>query len=397
MQNKLLHTAKSIFVLTIGTLVLISCGNQQNSSGSGQQLSSFPVITVRPRSTVLYADYPATLEGHQTVEIRPRVSGYITKMYVDEGAQVTKGEKLFQLNSEEYEQQVRSAKSDVEAAKAAVNTANMNLQKTKPLAEKDIVSQYDVEAAQYNLQSKKAALAQAQARLVNAQTNLGYTTVKSPANGVIGNIPYRVGSLVSSNIAKPLTVVSDISKMYAYFSMSERDLLEIMREAQGTDLREKIKQMPPVSFIMADNSVYPHKGNIEIASGLINQSTGSANFRATFPNPEKLLRSGGSGTVRLPIPKDSVLIVPKKATYDLQNKHFVYVVDNNGKVQSTPIQISSVSNAKTYVVTGGLQAGDQIVINGLPNLQDGITIKPNPVNTDSVFESLSSDSTESTG
>lgn len=392
MQNKLLHTAKSLLFLTIGTLVLISCGNQQNGSGAGQQLSSFPVITVSPRSTVLHANYPATLEGHQTVEIRPRVSGYITKMYVDEGARVSKGEKLFQLNSEEYEQQLRSAKADVEAAKAAVNTANMNLQKTKPLAEKDIVSQYDVESAQYNLQSKKAALAQAKARLINAQTNLGYTTVKSPADGVIGNIPYRVGSLVSSNIAKPLTVVSDISKMYAYFSISERDLLEMMREAQGADLREKIKQMPNVSFVMADNSVYPHKGDLEIASGLINQSTGAANFRATFPNPEKLLRSGGSGTVRIPIPKDSVLMVPKKATYDLQSKHFVYVVGKDGKVQSTPIQINSVSNAKTYVVTGGLETGDQIVINGLPNLQDGMTIKPNPVNTDSVFKSLSSDS-----
>jgi len=384
---------KSISSFILCVMFLASCGNQQGDPGSNQ-VSSFPVITLSRKSTVLYADYPATLQGHQTVEIRPRVSGYITKMYVDEGAWVKKGEKLFKLNSEEYEQQVRSAKADVEAAESAVNTASMNLKKTKPLADKDIVSQYDVESAQYNLQSKKAALAQANANLINAQTNLGYTIVKSPADGVIGNIPYRVGSLVSSNITKPLTVVSDITQMYAYFSMSERDLLEMMKEAKGTDLREKIKQMPPISFIMADNSVYPHKGDLEIASGLINKSTGSANFRATFPNPEKLLRSGGSGTVRIPIPKDSVLIVPKKATYDLQNRHFVYVVGSNGKVQSTPISVSSVSNPKTYVVKSGLKVGDKIVINGLPKLQDGMTISPTPVNTDSVFESLTSDSTD---
>ncbi|HKK47208.1 MAG TPA: efflux RND transporter periplasmic adaptor subunit [Balneolaceae bacterium] len=384
---------KRFLSIIIGSLVLASCGGQQGARGDSQT-PTLPVITLQPRSTVIFAEYPATLEGHQTVEIRPRVSGYITKMYVDEGAEVHKGEKLFQLNSEEYDQQVRSAKADVEAAKAAVNTASMNLKKTKPLADKDIVSQYDVESAQYNLQSKKAALAQAQANLINAQTNLGYTTVKSPADGVIGNIPYRVGSLVSSNITKPLTVVSDIDKMYAYFSMSERDLLGMMKQAPGNELREKIKQMPPVSFIMADNTLYPHKGSLEIASGLINQSTGSANFRVTFPNPEKLLRSGGSGTIRIPIPKDSVLMVPKKATYDLQNKHFVYLVDKNGKARSTPIQISSVSNAKTYVVTGGLSTGDKIIINGLPSLQDGMQIKPNPVNTDSVFESLGSDSTD---
>lgn len=394
MHNKFSYIFKGIFPLLAGAILLSSCGGQQGARGR-QQTPTLPVITLSPRSTVLHADYPATLEGHQTVEIRPRVSGYITKMYVDEGAEVQKGEKLFQLNNEEYQQQVRSAKADVEAAEAAVNTATMNLKKTKPLADKDIVSQYDVESAQYNLQSKKATLAQAKASLINAQTNLGYTTVKSPADGVIGNIPYRVGSLVSSSIAKPLTVVSDISKMYAYFSMSERDLLDMMREAKGNDLREKIKQMPPISFIMADNSEYPHKGDLEIASGLINKSTGSANFRATFPNPEKLLRSGGSGTIRIPIPKDSVLMVPKKATYDLQNKHFVYVVDANGKAQSTPIKISPVSNSKTYVVTQGLNSGDKIVINGLPKLQDGMTIKPHPVDTDSVFSSLTGTSADS--
>ncbi|MGD8748937.1 MAG: efflux RND transporter periplasmic adaptor subunit, partial [Balneolaceae bacterium] len=313
---------------------------------------------------------------------------------VDEGAEVQKGQKLFKLNSEEYEQQVRSANADIEAAKAAVNTAEMNLKKTMPLAEKDIVSEYEVESARYDLQSKKAALAQAKAKLVNAQTNLGYTTITSPADGVIGNIPYRVGSLVNSNISKPLTVVSDITTMYAYFSMSERELLEMMKQATGTTLRQKINQMPPVSFIMADNTLYPHKGHLEMASGLISTSTGSANFRATFSNPEKFLRSGGSGTVRIPLPKDSVIIIPKKATYDLQNRHFVFVV-KNGKVKSVPVAILSISNPKTYVVTDGLDTGDQVVIDGLNDLQDGMNINPKPVDTDSVYLSLNSRSVDS--
>jgi membrane fusion protein (multidrug efflux system) len=385
---------KNIFSFFVATLIIAGCGKQQGASRQNQAVSTYPVIEISPRSTVLHADYPATLEGHQTVEIRPRVNGYITKMYVDEGAEVQKGQKLFKLNSEEYEQQVRSANADIEAAKAAVNTAEMNLKKTMPLAEKDIVSEYEVESARYDLQSKKAALAQAKAKLVNAQTNLGYTTITSPADGVIGNIPYRVGSLVNSNISKPLTVVSDITTMYAYFSMSERELLEMMKQATGTTLRQKINQMPPVSFIMADNTLYPHKGHLEMASGLISTSTGSANFRATFSNPEKFLRSGGSGTVRIPLPKDSVIIIPKKATYDLQNRHFVFVV-KNGKVKSVPVAILSISNPKTYVVTDGLDTGDQVVIDGLNDLQDGMNINPKPVDTDSVYLSLNSRSVDS--
>jgi len=375
-----------MFAILLG-VTAVSCSRNQAAPNRKQQTPSFPVIQISPRSTVLYAEYPATLQGHQTVEIRPRVDGYITKMYVDEGDEVTKGEKLFQLNSEQYEQQVRSAKADIEAAEAAVNTAKMNLKKTQPLADKEIVSQFDVESAKYTLESKKAALAQAKAQLENAQTNLGYTTVKSPANGVIGNIPYRVGSLVNPNISKPMTMVSDISKIYAYFSMSERELLEMTKQAEGTELREKIAKIPPIQLIMADNSLYKHKGKLEISSGLINTSTGSANFRATFPNPEKLLRSGGSGTIRIPMPQDSVLLIPKKTSYEQQNRHFVYKVDKNGKVQSAPIKILSQSTPKMYVVTGGLQSGDQIVLEGLNKMQDGMNIQPQSVNSDSLFRS----------
>ena len=375
-----------MFAILLG-VTAVSCSSNQAAPNRKQQAPSFPVIQISPRSTVLYAEYPATLQGHQTVEIRPRVDGYITKMYVDEGDEVTKGEKLFQLNSEQYEQQVRSAKADIEAAEAAVNTAKMNLKKTQPLADKEIVSQFDVESAKYTLESKKAALAQAKAQLENAQTNLGYTTVKSPANGVIGNIPYRVGSLVNPNISKPMTMVSDISKIYAYFSMSERELLEMTKQAEGTELREKIAQIPPIQLIMADNSLYKHKGKLEISSGLINTSTGSANFRATFPNPEKLLRSGGSGTIRIPMPQDSVLLIPKKTSYEQQNRHFVYKIDKNGKVQSAPIKILSQSTPKMYVVTGGLQSGDQIVLEGLNKMQDGMNIQPQSVNSDSLFRS----------
>lgn len=379
----------AISVLLLSAL-FVSCSSEGRNS-SQQPVGSYSVLTLSPRDAVLYAEYPATLQGHQTVEIRPRVNGYITKMYVDEGAAVKKGEKLFKLNSEEYEQQVRAAEADIKVKEAEVNTAEMNLKKTKPLADKDIVSQYEVESAQYNLQSKKAALAQAKAELINAKTNLGYTTVNSPADGVIGTIPYRVGSLVSSGIAKPLTTVADISTIYAYFSMSEQSLLEMIKDAKGADLRDKIAKMPPVDLILADNTPYEHSGHISIASGLINTATGSANFRATFPNPERILRSGGSGTIRIPTPKDSVIVIPKKATYDLQDKHFVYMVTDSGTVKSSAIQVFSLSTPKTYVVKNGLKSGDKIVLEGIGNLHDGTPIQPVPVDSDSLYKALNKD------
>lgn len=383
----------NLFVL-IASFLLVSCGgSQQGMPGRGQQQAQpYPVLDLQPRSIELTTNYPATLEGQQTVEIRPRVQGYITAMRVDEGDIVKKGEVLFELNSEQYEQSVRSAKADVEAAKASINTARDEVQRLSRLAEKDIISNYQLQSAKNKLETQKAALAQAKASLENAQVNLGYTNVKSPATGIIGNIPYRIGSLVSSTIQKPLTVVSDISKIYAYFSMSERELLEMSQnvadEGGNTTLHQRVKEMPKVNLILADNSTYNHKGTLKLASGLINTQTGSASFRAIFPNPRQVLRSGGSANVQIPVQRDSSIVIPKKSTYEVQNKRFVYTVTDSNTVESTEISTLPLSTKQLFVVEKGLSANHTIITAGLSSLKDGAKIKPQPVNADSLYESL---------
>src|SRR6056297_1933136 len=251
-----------LFILLI-PLLTVSCGNsgqQGNMQQGRQQVQSYPVLQLQPRLIVLTSSYPATLEGKQTVEIRPRIPGYITEMHVDEGDLVTEGQVLFSLNSEEFEQEVRSARANVQSAEAGVSTAKDEVERLQNLVDKDIVSNYQLQSAKNALKSNKATLAQAQARLKNAQVNLEYTKVKSPANGIIGTIPYRIGSLVNSNISQPLTVVSDISEVYAYFSMSERELLEMAQsvsdEGGNMTIQQRVAEMPKVNLILADNSTY---------------------------------------------------------------------------------------------------------------------------------------------
>ncbi|SMO37468.1 efflux RND transporter periplasmic adaptor subunit [Fodinibius sediminis] len=383
-----------LLVIAAAPFLVVSCGGpgQPGMQDGPQQAQPYPVLELQPRSIELTNSYPATLEGIQTVEIRPRVPGYIVDMPVDEGDVVQKGETLFRLNSEEYEQQVRSAEADIKAAKAAISTAEDEVQRLRKLADKEIISKYRLQSARNNLESQQAALAQAQAVLENAQVNLGYTNVKSPTDGVMGNIPYRIGSLVNSGIAKPMTVISNISQIYAYFSMSERELLEMSQQVASEEvnqtLQQRIANMPSVNLILPDNSVYDHEGRLRLASGLIDKTTGAASFRAVFPNPQNILRSGGSGNVQIPLHRDSAIVIPKSATYEIQNKQFVYTVTDSSTVQSTEISTLPLSTKQLYVVEEGLAAGNQIVTAGFGNLQDGTAIKPRPVNADSLYQAM---------
>jgi membrane fusion protein (multidrug efflux system) len=375
------------------SFLIISCGNgNQQGMQQEQQVQSYPVLELQPRSIELTSSYPATLEGIQTVEIRPRLQGYIVEMPVDEGDIVEKGQTLFKLNSEQYEQEVRSGEADVEAAKAAVETAKDEVQRFQKLAEKDIVSNYQLQSAQNTLQSRKASLAQARAALENARVNLSYTNIKSPSDGVIGSIPYRIGSLVNSATTQPLTVISNISKMYAYFSMSERELLEMAQgvatEGGNQTLQQRIAEMPKTNLVLADNSVYPHKGTLRLASGLINTQTGSASFRAVFPNPKEVLRSGGSANVQIPFQQDSAIVIPKRATYEIQNKRFVYTVTDSSTVESTEISVAPLSTKQLFVVESRLSEGERIISSGVIQLNDGTTINPQPVDGDSLYQSL---------
>lgn len=382
-------TIRLSIILFLG-VVLASCGGGNDDKAAQQAAAAakpqaYPVFTITTQSTTLDTDYPAALEGIQDVDIRPKVDGFIEKIYVDEGAVVKKGQLLFKINAPQYEQQVRTAAAAISSAEANVNAAQLQVNKTKPLVDKEIISKYDLEAAQLTLQTRKAALAQAQAELVNAKVNLGYTLIASPVDGIVGSIPFKTGSLVSGSSAQPLTTVSNTSKVYAYFSLNEKQLLDFAKTYKGKSLTEQMKSIPAVSLILADGSIYAQNGKIESINGQINTSTGSASLRATFPNPTAILKSGASAIVRIPQHLDNVILIPQKSTTDLQGKKFVYVLGDSAKLISTPIEVMEIAKGKFYVVTKGLKVGDKVVLEGFQSLRDGAIIKPEELNTDSVY------------
>ncbi|WP_442587621.1 efflux RND transporter periplasmic adaptor subunit [Pedobacter sp. AW31-3R] len=381
----------------IGTLLMISgfflasCGSNDDKSAQSAaagQLKEYKVLTLEQRSATLNTDYPASIQGQQNIEIRPRVEGYIEKIYVDEGAVVKAGQPLFKINDPQYEQAVRTAKAGIKTAEAQVSTAKLAVVKVKPLVEKDIVSAYELESAQYTYESALASLAQAKAALVNAQTNLGYTTVTSPVNGVVGSIPFRLGSLVSSANTDALTTVSSIGNVYAYFAFNEKRLLAFTKDSTGKTLGQKLAKLPEVSLILADGSSYPGKGKIETVNGLINTETGSANIRARFPNPQGLIRSGSSVTVRIPNEISNAILIPQSATFELQDKQFAVVVGKDGKTKNVAITVNENTAGNFFVVETGLQAGDQIVLEGVATLKDGTQIKANVQQAETVFADL---------
>lgn len=351
---------------------LFACSNRQQTMQ--QSTPDYAVITLKEESVVLSTSYPATFKGRQDVEIRPNVSGFITRLCVDEGAAVKKGETLFEIDPVQYEEAVNVARATVEVAKANVATAKLTAENKRELEKQQIISEYDLQMAENSLASAKAALAQAEAQLINAEKNLSYTKVISPVNGVMGKVPFRVGALVSPSTATPLTTVSDISEMYAYFSMTEKQLLELLR--QDTSSSIALKKMPEVSLITADGKAFSEKGRIETISEVIDQTTGSVSVRATFSNPQRLLRSGGSGKVVLPSQLKNVLVIPQKATYELQDKRFVYVVGEDSTLQNREINVFKLDDGKNFVVTGGLNAGERIVIEGVGTLRNGMKINP---------------------
>jgi membrane fusion protein, multidrug efflux system len=375
--------ASIIFLL----LLLISCSQrQQNGRPGAGGIKEYPVIVIGSESTTLIKEYTALLKGQQTVEIRSRIAGYIEQILVDEGAYVNQGQVLFRLNDNDLQATVRSAEAQVKLAEADVYSAKLTLDKTKPLSEKEIVSKFDLQEAQSSLKAKEAQLAQARANLENAKANLQYAVITSPAEGTIGTFPYRVGSLVSSTSVEPLTSVSNTSKMYAYFSVNEKEFLALSRGWKGKNLHEKIDNLPEVRLAMADNTLYEVPGRIEIASGLVDQSTGSVNMRAAFPNQEGILLSGGSGSVRISQQVDSAILIPQKTSYELQGKHFVYVVGTDNKVRNTEIEVMTGNLKAAYIVTSGLKPGDKIVLEGITALRNEAEIKPKIVPAGSLSE-----------
>ncbi|MCC8087731.1 MAG: efflux RND transporter periplasmic adaptor subunit [Rikenellaceae bacterium] len=361
-------------VATVSLLLFIASCNKKKQTAQ-QQASTpqeYPVEILHPQNVTLKNDYPVRLTGEEDIEISPQIDGTIQKIYVDKGAVVKKGQPLFSIDSPSATEGVATAQAAVASAQANLASAQLDVERMRPLAEKRIISNVQLEAYENQYRASQAAVDQAQANLNQAQATLGWTTVVSPVDGVVGTIPYRHGSLVSSN--NVLTTVAASGNVIAYFSLNEKELLELLDRYPGANQAEKIKNMPEVTLTLADGSPYPHTGRIQTISGVIDDYTGSASLRAEFPNPDGTLRSGMSGTLSIPRPLSGILLVPQKATVSQQDKTLIYKVQGDSVVQ-TIITTLPTPDGKEYVVTEGLKNGDTIVTDGVATLSNGKKIK----------------------
>ncbi|SFU76149.1 membrane fusion protein, multidrug efflux system [Pustulibacterium marinum] len=369
------------FALLLG---LVGCNSSTEKNNQTATVTSYKTISMSPDSVLLYSDFPATLEGVENIEIRPKIEGFIEKVLVDEGEYVTKGELLFILDAPTYEQDVRNAQAAIESNKAAVSTAKVDVEKAKPLVAREIISKFELTSAENTLKSAEAALEQAEADLVNAKINNNYTRVTSPVSGVIGTLPYKLGSLVSSSTTDPLTKVSNIDSIYAYFSINEKTLLNFFRNTKGTYTTDKIKSLPEVQLLLSDGSTFDETGKVQTISGQVDEETGSFNVRAIFDNPYGMLRTGNSATVRIPNTMKNIFLIPQAATYEIQGNVYVYVVDENSKAKAVKITVTATPNGKAYVVTDGLKKGDKVIVEGINSLSDGKEVKAEMVKASEV-------------
>jgi len=353
---------------------MVSCGgNNQPSQQGPSQAPSFTVAVLQKSSITGHKTYPTTIEGIINSDVRAKVSGYIQKVLVDEGQKVKKGQPLFRLETQALSQ-------DAEAAKAAVNAAKVEVDKLVPLVEKGIVSSVQLE-------TQKAKLLQAESNYNSIVANIDYANVRSQIDGFVGAIPFREGSLVSPTNATPLTTVSDITKVYAYFSMNESEYLDFLQLTEGKTLQDKVNNFPMVSLILANGEIYPEQGKIETSIGQINPNTGTISFRAVFNNPNLLLTNGNSGKIKIPTIYENAVVIPQAATYEQQGQIMAFKLGENNAVSASIIKAkASVDNL--YVVESGVEAGDKIVVTGVGKLRSDMQITPQEVPFDSIIKPI---------
>ena len=359
-----------ILMFAAATMLLASCGGGGGRPSFGD--NEFPVATVGTSSTTMQSTYPATIKGVQDVEIHPKVQGFITQINVKEGQTVSAGQVLFVLDNVTYQAQVRQAQASVNTAQAACNTAKLSFENSQKLFQNNVIGDFELQSSTNQYEQAKATLAQAQASLASAKEMLSFCYVKSPASGVVGSLPLKVGTLVSAS--NTLTTVSNISSMEVYFSMTEKDVLEMGKSAGG--LNGAISEMPAVKLQLADGSLYHLDGKVTKMSGVIDPATGSVQMIAVFQNPEKLLKSGGSGTIVIPHSSSDAIIISQNCVSEVQDKLFVYTLGKDNKVKYTEIKVDPQNDGNNYIVTDGLKAGDKFVTNGITKLTDGMEIVP---------------------
>ncbi len=363
---------KSCLFVALAALTLASCGKKSSGGLADLQDNEFPVKTAGVSSADLQTTYPATIKGIQDVDVHPKISGFITNVYVHEGQTVKAGQPMFTIDSETYRAQVNQCRAALNTARAQANTARLTSLNNKKLFDQHIIGQYELETAQNSYATAQAQVAQAQAALASAEETLSWCVVRAPASGVVGSLPYKKGALVSAS--NTLTTVSDVSTVEVFFSMSERDILSMSKSAGS--IAGVLKEMPAVKLQLADGTIYNQPGHVVKMSGVIDASTGAYSLIAHFANPQHLLKSGGAGQIVVPHVNNSAIIVPQEATVQVQDKIFVYLVGSDNKVKYTAIKVDPQDDGINYIVTDGLHSGDRYVCKGITKLTDGEQIKP---------------------
>lgn len=378
---KLFNNVNKLAVIAV-LFFLSSCSTTQQGQDAPPP-PELPVITVNAGEQTVYQEYPASIEGVTNVEIRPQVSGTLDVIYVDEGARVKKGQALFKINDRPYREQLNQALASLHAAEADLTQAQIEVDKKTRLVQNKVLSDFQLKTAIAHRDAAKANLEQAKAGVGSAKINLGYTLIKAPVDGYIGRLLKKQGSLVGPSDVQALTELSDIHELRVYFALGENDFIAFKDNYKGETLTDKLAQVPPITLVLSDQSVYPQQGQIDMVDGQFDKNTGSITLRATFPNTAGLLRSGNTGKVRLAKQHKQVLLVPQLATLEMQDKVFVYTVNDSNKVARKPIQIVG-KYGPNYLVKSGLHNGDHVVYKGIDLLQEGQVIQPQSIQLDSL-------------
>lgn len=365
---------KTFFILNLAVCLALGLTSCKQKQQAGQAAAPRNVLELKTEDCILTKPYSSILLANGSVEVRPRVSGYIFKQHVNEGDYVKAGQLLFTIDTVQVVAEINVAKANVEAAKAQVETAQLTFDTKSELFKKDIISANDLQMAQNSLASAKATLAQCQAALVNARRNLEFCNVTSPIDGLVGIIPYSPGNLVSSSSANPLTTITDVGTMRCYFSISEREALALSR-LYGSP-KEIAQSLPAVELDLVDGSRYPYKGHVVTVSGVPDGTTGAIRIRADFPNPDMMLKSGFSGNLLMPTVVEDAIVIPQQASFEIQSKRFVYVVSDSNTVHAASIKVMNLNDGNNFVVTSGLKPHQRIVTDGVTFLREGQTIAP---------------------
>lgn len=373
--------ARPSYVRWAGALALATVLNGCSADGKNPAalatLDVLPVVTMKASEQELFHDYVADVQAVRNVEVRAQVAGFLEHIYVDEGRPVKKGELLFRLNATAYQHRLSQAQAALTSAEAQASAARLERGRVQQLVEKKIVAKTDLDLANSKVQDASGRVAEARAGVASARTSLQYTLIRAPFDGVIDRIPLKMGSVVEEGTL--LTSVSDLHEVYAYFNVGEGEYLQYVKARQLHPDRHS----DSVRLTLADGSTYPQEGRIETTESEFNPNTGSLAFRARFANPQRMLKHGASGRIRLTNTLPTALLLPQRAVFEIQDKNYVYVVDKANTVHRRNF-VPQTRTGDFYVVSTGLQPGDRVVYEGVAGLKDGQKITPRPVVMDSL-------------